>query len=76
MYTQEQLESRHTKQLLNILNDLRRGCGDCDKRETQDGCLNCDSQMKLVKQVLSTREHIPNKADNKKHRQEMAKKKR
>lgn len=97
IYTEEELEGKHTKQVMSILNDVR-----AYRQFTNDGAvLNAkvvesledtlaqhkvaavqdqillekyDAYLVTIKKVLSTREHVPNKKEAKKIRQEAAKK--
>ena len=96
IYTEEELEGKHTKQVMSILNDVR-----AYRQFTNDGAvLNAkvvesledtlaqhkvaavqdqillekyDAYLVTIKKVLSTREHVPNKKEAKKIRQEAAK---
>lgn len=81
-YTEKEiknLEKLHTKQLLNkkrglyIAGDICRDCcGDLD--ECKD-CLNNEKfNQHILKNILSTREHIPNKKESKELRKAKIKK--
>ncbi len=60
-----ELESMHTRQLLEIKNTLHRyNNGDYDTK---------NEALDKLNSILSTREHIPNKAEAKKIRQDKAK---
>ncbi len=65
------LKSFHTRQLLDILNGARR-CGGTYNPYGMGVYYNLDE----IKTELETREHIPNKQEAKKIRQEKAKAKR
>ncbi len=60
------LEKMHTKQLLAIKSEVLTYCYGCEE-------LPAGPLYKKVKSILDTREHIPNKAEAKKIRQEKAK---
>jgi len=69
----EDLEKMHTRELLGILQALRSNYN-YNWWDERDELL--DDFKNLVKSVLATREHIPNKLEAKKIRQEKAKRKK
>lgn len=71
-HTLEELEKLSTQHLLSILNALRKNIGygnDYDNKQMSD-------YFDRVKIVLATREHVLNKPERKKIRQERAKQKK
>lgn len=68
----ETVEKFHTRKLLKILNNLRTFAMYFDDAETKE----VKDEIDLIKEVLSTREHIPNKKEAKIIRQKAAKKKK
>lgn len=76
----EDLEKLHTKQLLSKLFGVRARMGRIEYDSFFDLSENkswniLNKYKKLIKQVLSTREHVPNKVEARKIRQEKARKK-
>lgn len=71
-YIISDLEKLYTKQLINKLREVNLCGSEYDSESKKE---NLDRYIKSIKQVLSTREHIPNKIESKKIRQEKAKKK-
>lgn len=69
------IKKLHTKQLMKLLNNTRGYWSD-DKAEIYVDGHRFEFTREELKVELATREHIPNKKENKKKRQEMAKKKR
>ena len=64
------LDTKHTKQLLNLRNSYYVNTGYClDWCGDLPECKECRSNIKfntaLIKSILSTREHIPNKQESK-----------
>jgi len=65
------LEGHHTKQLLQLKRSAHRCGGYYDPTETGGCCIDIEE----IKEVLATREHIPNKKESKIIRQQAARKK-
>ena len=61
LYTKEELESFKTRQLLRIL----RSTHSLDWNWGQESQTVVENYRNLIKQILSTREHIPNKIESK-----------
>ena len=86
--SKEELEKLHTKQLLNELDFIRRNPSECyhdwycngDDEDLSNKWTTCPVLLKyienekLIKSILATRPHIPNKKESKALR--IAKKKR
>ena len=75
-FDKQEKEKCHTKQLLNTLNNMRKNnpatcCGFCKNWTKCDKIHN--ENMELIKNILSTREHIPNKKESKQLRKERIK---
>jgi hypothetical protein len=72
------LESKHTKQLLQMLSNARANWGVYEIWERK-GTFDIEI-IKItadeIRDVLNTREHVPNKMEGKQKRREMAKRKR
>tara|TARA_R110002167_G_scaffold98020_3_gene258277 strand:- start:14595 stop:14906 length:312 start_codon:yes stop_codon:yes gene_type:complete len=96
IYTEEELEGKHTKQVMSILNDVRAYRGQTEQSHNyasarveeliesleyskniltsvKNDMEEYDAYLVTIKKVLSTREHIPNKKEAKKIRQDAAK---
>lgn len=70
--TSDVLKTFHTRQLLGIMRSVRKNL-DCYDKEDY---LKLMAYKARVKEVLSTREHIPNKLESKRIRQLRAKHKK
>ena len=68
VFKREDLEQYHTKQLLQILKAQRIQvglyCSDCCEHFCKCKELT-DNNIKLLKEILATRPHIPNKKESK-----------
>ncbi|MNB87326.1 hypothetical protein D3C75_343110 [compost metagenome] len=59
----------HTKQLLAKLHNYRAGYADVEEQ------IDFPKEIDAIKKVLATREHVPNKTEAKRIRQEKARRK-
>lgn len=77
-YTQERLETLHTKQLLKLLETTRAQHNRLTDRYIELGqtLSLIEDKIHEIKLILGTREHIPNKQEAKAIRQEKAKAKK
>lgn len=73
MSKEEYLKSLHTRQLLSILATTRVQYG---IYETYVNNVLTEFTYDEIKNELSTREHVPSRAESKRNRQKMAKQKR
>ena len=72
VYSFEELQKLKTRQLLKELNDTRSwGCPYC---WTKDDWRDLSFYQTMIKEVLATREHIPNKIESKQLRKARIKK--
>ncbi len=69
-----ELEKLHTKALLKLLKESRYWCPYGCEPNTCDDSEEKEYPTELIKEVLKTREHIPNKKEAKALRQAAAKK--
>lgn len=75
-HTLEVLEKYHTRQLLGILSRVRMALVNYYMENDSEDDKLFSSYFARVKKVLATREHVLNKKESKKLRQERAKQKR
>ena len=66
IYKDEELEQKHTKQLLNKLRAVRLSqCETYSCKHWEECEKNREYNISLLKEFLSHREHIPNKQESK-----------
>jgi hypothetical protein len=70
LYSEEEIKQRHAKQLLK---ELRRMRARLDMYHEDDAALQYVAQLKAE---LATREHVPNKQEARRNRQDKAKRRR
>lgn len=68
----QSLEAMHTRQLIDKLRSIRAGHGVMNRlygEATPEQCEAIEAEANLIKDILSTREHIPGKTEAKQIRQ-------